>query len=118
MILTSLTCQMLVQEVRRLEDAANKNEEELLNLSPGSSPENRGIRYIIPLTAHASSLGPTSDWLGREGHIFSGTLANSMPLPQTRWFLSGSLVSYLRTGLERTRMPFQEHSVPRSDQFL
>ncbi len=38
----------LVQEVRRLEDAASRNEEELGNLAPGlSSTENRGIRYII-----------------------------------------------------------------------
>jgi hypothetical protein len=37
----------VVQEVRRLEEAANKNEEELLNLSPATSPENRGIRYQL-----------------------------------------------------------------------
>ncbi len=38
-----------MQEVRRLEDAASRNEEELGNLAPAglSSTENRGIRYII-----------------------------------------------------------------------
>ncbi len=35
--------------MRRLEDAASRNEEELGNLAPAglSSTENRGIRYII-----------------------------------------------------------------------
>ncbi len=47
--MTSLTSLDLVQEVRRLEDAASRNEEELGNLAPAglSSTENRGIRYII-----------------------------------------------------------------------
>ncbi len=45
--MTSFDLIDLVQEVRRLEDAASRNEEELGNLAPAglSSTENRGIRY-------------------------------------------------------------------------